>query len=230
VDKFFRWVWRINGLLLLPVSLLALLGVGAIAGGELGMFRGRGDGRGALRTTADGAQDPDAKRLRLGEFQRVQGTSVLWAPLHSDADWRFGPGSSYEPRETHNFLFYDAQGRDGRWLVEGNQRLFVDSDELRSEGCEKEAKTKAMLYLVAERDTDGNGRVNQDDALSVAISAPDGRGYQVVLAEAEAVHGWHFDPPSRLVVFHSRDGSPRVLEVDLETRATVHDAPLVAPH
>lgn len=230
-ERFFRWVWRVNGLLLLPLVLVSLFGVGAMLTDGFGWMTREPDERGAIRTGGEGSDARPAERLRLSDFQSVQGTPTLRAALHSDgdADWSFSSSGSYLPRETRNFLFYDTATRDGRWLVEGNQRLFLRSEELGATGCPKEGKTTAIVYLVAERDTDDDARVSSDDDLSVAVSAPDGRGYQVVLDGVDAVHGWHFEPPSRLVVFHAVDGAPRVFEFDLEKRAMLENKPLARP-
>lgn len=82
-ERFFTWVWRIDGLLLLVLALLGIALALAIAF-EIGAFAARERPEERLAEVA--GADLSAQGLRLADFGAIAGTSLLYAELASRSD------------------------------------------------------------------------------------------------------------------------------------------------
>ena len=157
----------------------------------------------AAGCAADAADEGDGG-WEVGAFERVEGTRHLRAPLRPTGgrvrgDYSSGRGG-YGPAA--NVLFYDLDGRRGRWLFPAGARAVVSDQAVRDSG-----RVRAFVYAVAEEDTDGDGRIDGDDAWTLAASDAEGRRL-VRLAEgvAEARPPVRLDDDTVLVLFDAAGG------------------------
>jgi hypothetical protein len=149
-QKLFRYIWRVNAILILVAAGAVTFGVGTLLVSELGS-------RSAMRREADagppiaGAQaDP---RMSLGQASVVPGTHVMRAQLLL---YRDGGGfSSGGYSETRNILFIQPGEKAARWLLPDNQHVLSDSSDLVADHDDPKTKrTVATAALVKPATTE----------------------------------------------------------------------------
>lgn len=117
-DRFFAWVWRINGLLLLCLALLAT-GLALYLAVDIGMSTAQERPEEQLSEVA--GTDLAARDLRLADFRPIAGTRFIYAELASPSDY-IGSGSSGSPGNAANLLFFDTASKKAHWLLPTNDQ------------------------------------------------------------------------------------------------------------
>lgn len=189
--RFFKFVWRFNGLVLM----LTLLGVIVVA--LYSVIRELVHTRPpqVIRNVAD---DPSGEeKWRLGYPQQIDGTVYVYIPLISEKEEievrerKRKAFSSYSDEgysdPTKNILFVNTETSEMRWLFPTNNQL-VTQVQMLSATAQEEARKRsirAILYQVVQADSDGNKRLTVDDDTVVALSQPDGSRYKEVLASTD---------------------------------------------
>ena len=133
-QKIFRYLWRVNAVLILLAAGAVSFGVGALLVEEFGRRTARG--READAGIPIAAADPNA-RMSLGHASVVEGTNVMRADLSFN---RGGAGfSSGGYTETRNILFIEPGQKTARWLLPDNDHIITDSSDI-TENTESKAK------------------------------------------------------------------------------------------
>jgi cytosine/adenosine deaminase-related metal-dependent hydrolase len=111
VNRFFRYLWRVDAALILVAAGAIAFGVGVLVYEELG-------DRAALRHNAEAGVPVSANpavELNLGHAETVDGTRVLRADLYL---YTGGAGfSSGVYKETRNILFIEPLQEAAYWLL-----------------------------------------------------------------------------------------------------------------
>jgi len=116
-ERFFLWVWRLDGLLLLGLALLCIAGALALAF-NIGVFASRERPEQQLSEIA--GADLSAQDLRLADFRGIAGTQFIYAQLAAPSEY-IGSGSrglGY----AHNLLFFDTATKKAHWLLPNNDQ------------------------------------------------------------------------------------------------------------
>jgi hypothetical protein len=142
-QKFFRYLWRINALLILLAAGAVTLGVGGLLIQEFGFkaARNREAGEGIAVAGPDSKLD-----LVLGQATIVEGTQVMRAELQ-----RFAAGANFSSgsnSETRNILFIEPGQKAAHWLLPDNEHIVADSSDIRDETESKEKKVVVTAVLV----------------------------------------------------------------------------------
>jgi hypothetical protein len=222
--RLFRTVWRVNGVLILGVFLLA---GGAAAVGLVAAVVSRvgGDDRVPVETEGD-------EHLAFGLVEQVDGTPHVILPLAARQ-----PGMSYSSdgaAVTRNLLFYDASSHAARWLRPDHRGAVVSHELLRETRAngpggaddEESGPVRWIRYEIADRDTDGDGAVTDEDVVRVAVSGPGGEGLSTVVGDADEILGYAPPRGGVLLVFFRRGEESLVADVDLATGRLRKTTPL----
>ena len=123
-QKLFRYLWRINAVLILVAAGAITFGVGALVVTEFGARSARSrDADAGVPVAAD-----SKIKLSLGNASAVPGTNVLRANLSLE---RGGAGfSSGGYTETRNILFIEPGQKAARWLLPDNDHLIAHSSDI----------------------------------------------------------------------------------------------------
>jgi hypothetical protein len=173
---------------------------------------------------ADAAEEAETA-LRVGPFERVEGARHLRAHLSRQGG---GYGASVrgsgQPDQPVNVLFYDIDGREGRWLFEDSERAILSERDIGDS-----ARVRMVVYEVAEEDTNGDDRFDHGDARTIAVSDPQGRRL-VRLAEGVTQYREtiRLDDDTVLVLFDSA-GTVRTIEVGLDDLGVEAEVTLPRP-
>ena len=143
-QRVFRYVWRVNAVLILVAAGAVTFGVGALLIDQLGArsARFRESESGPLVEAA--ASDP---RLFLGQAAVVAGSRFMRAELMLHREG--GGFSSGGYAETRNVLLIDPDEKEARWLLADDDHVVAEShDVLTGEGDAKPQRTVATVVLV----------------------------------------------------------------------------------
>jgi len=123
-SKVFRIVWRVNAVGIFLVVGLAVVGLSATLLSEL--FRSSPGTQAAAPESVP--QEPGKPELRLGSFQRLEGTSVARAELHETGGRSFSLKGS--PSATRNILFVDTSDGKSWWLLPDSDSVIAGEQDV----------------------------------------------------------------------------------------------------
>ena len=180
--RFFRYLWRINGLLIFLAALLAIVVLGFIAF----QFMDFGKVKPEQAVHVDAEPAKEAAPPTLGTFQQVYGLPFLRADLTFGDQYRYAKFSSAGAYSTRNCVFFNPDTAEARWLFPSDKQLIVNSDQLLEtipgkDPDRRESRAIAFCFHTIEKDTNGDKQLTPDDKMSIAYSRPDGREYTRVI-------------------------------------------------
>jgi hypothetical protein len=154
-QKLFRYIWRINAILILVATGAITFGVGFLLLQEFGSRTARNsEGEAGVPVAGSNAN------LSLRHVSLVEGTNVMQADLVSD---RGGKGfSSGGYSETRNILFIQSDQKEARWLLPDNDHIISDRSDIREDTDRKSKKLLATAVFVKPATSSsetGGGRV-----------------------------------------------------------------------
>ncbi len=211
-SRFFRYVWKLNGIGIL-LLLIFILGIG---GYHIVKELFPHELPAAITNVA---QDPQGdEKWTLGSSEEIEGTEFLYLPLVSErknisipepgmakkALRSYGPGYFAPSR---NILFVNRLTGEMRWLFKDNKQLIsnVDFLSIRKRDA-KDRKVDAILYMVITRDTNGDNKLDSNDKADIALSLPDGSRYKEVIRSVERIFGTMIIGGREVLVLYQSEG------------------------
>lgn len=142
-QKFFRYIWRINGVLILFAAGAVILGAGGMMIQEFGFSAARNRAADAGIAVAG----PNAKSdLVLSRASVVEGTQVMRAELQRfPGEVKFSSGYS---SETRNILFIEPGQKAAHWLLPDNEHIVEDSSDITDQTGLNEKRVVVTAVLV----------------------------------------------------------------------------------
>jgi hypothetical protein len=232
VDRIFRWIWRIDAVLILFVAAAAMALVVMLLLEVAGFSRSEPPGP-QLAEVA-GTDLRAREDLRLRDFHPVAGTSFLYAQLASPSD-SIRSGSSGGWGSARNLLFFDTTTRNAHWLFPDNEQILASFSFLRDppgnrygldDGLpagEKQVTTAILLEIQNDPEAGANGSIR-----SITMASPDGRELTPIASSTQGLMGYHHARKDAVFVFYVSGGTARVGEVDPVTRTVRSDGALAA--
>ena len=200
--KFFKNVWRFNGLIISVAGVLAIV-VLFFAGYHVikDIFRKR-----QVRNIVNIAENDNVKEeWTLGYMRQLDGTEYVMVPLQSDQSYAqsYYSKSSYSVR---NFLFINVKTNGKEWLFPNNKWLIANNYTLsEKEHREKDRKIRAILYNIVKSDTNEDGRLTEKDKLTIALSSPSGKNYREILAAIDLFIGHSLMGSDTMLILYQKN-------------------------
>jgi hypothetical protein len=144
-QKFFRYLWRIDAVLILFATGAIALGIGSLLFEEFG-------GRAANRRNVEAGVPVTAEPridLSLGHAEAIHGTAVLRADLTVSRDGKGFSSSGYS--ETRNILFIDPTQKAAYWLLPDNDHVIGERSDVKDERDPTRERIVATAVLVKPR-------------------------------------------------------------------------------
>lgn len=198
-SRFFRWVWRINGILLLVLSLITMLFA-------LNILLSFVDPPQVV-AVAPKPKDDNEPVVRLGKFTPVRGTNWVIAPLHFQSEEpssRFSSTYKKYGGAILDYQFVDTNS-GASWRLTGSAHTRILNQWLLSP--ESDGPVSLIAATVVQEDTDQDGQITAEDERVLIVVKPDGS------ARAEVLRG-----VDRVVHNSIRDSELHVLYVERETQ------------
>ena len=142
-QRFFRFLWRINAVLILIATGAVVIGAAAIVVQETRRTVASKEKAAPLSPVADQSTD---RNLHLGRSWLVHGTGILRTDLvlTGDSD-KFSSGGG---SETRNILFIDPDQKTGRWLLPDNKHAIGETSDVTVPHESEEQRTIASAAVV----------------------------------------------------------------------------------
>lgn len=226
VDGFFSWVWRITGLLVL---LLVLYGVVNMVWTSRSSHRGQTpDGEATIGRLDQTDQQQAA--LKLGGFEMLPGTPVLYAKLGSERPLPGSLSSSYMTTDLRNLLFFDTASRQAHWLLDDNEHSIAALSVIgkpasyQSAGKAADFRTPGLIFLSRSTKADNKGDATWD----LRLTSVDGHELDTLANGVDTLLDHQLINDRTLLVFYAKHGAIHVLDVDPANRKLRADQTLPA--
>ncbi len=169
--RFFRFVWRANGLALFVLLTLGILSLGFTWFSSM-----------ASSTSKTQAQQPNLalresgkKPLQLGLFEAVPQSNCVRAELFDDSNRGYSIKGSYN-HETHNLLFADSQTGNTWWLLTHSDSIIRQSLAIKATEMDQNPPL-AWLHLI-------ESEIAQAKSFELLLANPKGQ-QQLSLAKGQ---------------------------------------------
>jgi hypothetical protein len=191
-NRFFTFVGRFNSLLFMAAGIV-VLGMLCYAGCRFYADMHQGREATSIEALAVSGHAAHKEDLSLDTLKRVRGTAYLLLPLYAsqprDVRGYSGKGGG---RVLRNILFINTDQDQERWLFDTNRQAIVRYEQLPEKECgDTDLPARAILYQVATADTNGDSALDGEDAVDLAVSLPDGKGYRQLLRGLDSVEAQH---------------------------------------
>ncbi|WP_149980725.1 hypothetical protein [Pseudoalteromonas rhizosphaerae] len=186
-DKFFKWVWNLNGIILLVGVLIAtaLISVQLVTT----VFNDNDVEPPALNLADDKNEE---EKWRLGYPRRVGETDFYYIELESEkltveasiqaeSEVLAMFSSKYKPTRSKNVMFINGKTNYANWLFDTTDQLITDISPLYLSEFDSQSKAAGIAYHVIKNDTNNDGLLSNEDKSTFALSKIDGSGYSEVL-------------------------------------------------
>ena len=228
VDHFFKWIWRLNGLIVLVAALMVVFNLSFMFLQDV--FRDE------PQVVVTGiAEDPEGmENWVLGRPRHIDGSDITIIRLvseNSEVDLQnFNMYSSsgfvggYE-QVSKNILFVNRSTGEMRWLFEGVGQIISTVNELpdrRQSPHRIDDVTEIMLYEVTMKDTDGDQMITNQDSPVLAYSLLDGSGFQVLLEGYEKLISTTYEDNKMLSVMYQKSGSAYLAQISLSPEVKIN--------
>lgn len=186
-NKFFKLIWRINGLIIFGgTALITLLITYYIIEDFIGS-----NSRPQPAVVENLAPDPeDKEKWIIGNPIQIRGNDFVLLPLVSEnkeVEMKSITNTSrqfYKDRHhrklSKNILFLNKKENKSFWLFSNTNRLILNTT-LFPNSYDNNSLTKVIFYNIVSKDTNSDKRLTKEDNSSLFMSTPEGENYQLVL-------------------------------------------------
>ena len=217
---FFKYVWRFNALAIAGAATACIL-LSLYAG--LTIFKEETRKRRVTNVVNVDPQDKISEEFSLGTPRPIAATTHVQVPLFRGQS--YGAGSIYSKgtRQEVNLLFLNVATNESRWLFNGVGQLLLDNHTLFNklkDAPDQPRAAIAVLHVVVERDTNGDKRLTEKDAISLAASAADGTNYRKLIDGIDQLYFVQQIADDKVLVLYQKNR---------ETISELYGVPSMAP-
>ncbi len=212
-NKVFRFIWRLNALIIL---------VGGLLFGLQTIWRERHIAREIFgphfRSNIVNLEKGEkiSEFWSLGDFSQVEGTPWLVAPVISDQKYHQSYYSK-EPSSVRNYMFLQSDTLTCRPLLPNHQSLIVDMIRVGEKEQRYEfKKVTGLIYVIVKEDTNHDKRLTGNDKKTIAVSDPSGQKYRELLTDIEIFRGSTQVTPQTTLVFFTQNKTNYAAKIDME--------------
>lgn len=218
VRRVFTHIWRINALIIL------LGGLGAsgvlIFGVVMLMVQMTGRSVPVANVMNVSPDQPIVAMTELGNFERIEKTEILRAPVYLVQDYRQDrSGQSFykETNSIQNYLFFDETKKTTYWLRPQTTSLILATNPLtpRVETAAGAVTVPpvSFLYLVVNGDTNQDKRLTEADRQSIAISDGSGLRFKELIPGIDRLNGYSAVKDQQVSILYTVDRALMMSEV-----------------
>lgn len=208
-NKFFKWVWRFNALAIAGAAVVCFL-LGSFLAVKFFMNETR------TRHVTNLINVEGASKVKdefvLGYPSMIRGTDYMRVPLYQEQSYSAAYYSKNSTANNVNYLFLNSRSGYSKWLMPTNAQLFLYPKYLteKHKGHKQgpatlEEKTIGIVYVMAEKDTNGDKRLSDKDAITISYSLPDGSGFKKLIESIERVNAVEQTAENNLVILYEKN-------------------------
>ena len=163
--------------------------------------------------------------LNLRGSTKMTGLSVVRMPLNSDTSYRSFSSESSGGR-TRNFLFIDFSSMSSKWLFDGFQRLILNEHDLYASLNNSGTNIVGSIYEVVASDTNGDGKVTEDDQVAAFWGTPDGKDVIEVVSSAKRILSVEQVTDTEVLVIYQKEKSTVAMLLSASTGKKIRESQL----
>lgn len=178
--------------------------------------------RRAVEVAASPADESSPRvELVLGGVHGIEGRNDQYVTLKSTMQGgKFSGG--YSGGEIRNVLFLIGDNMEPRWLFPNHNNMITSVYPLAKPLDNEKKIVVAFYYAFVSEDSNQDGSLDEDDLVTLAVSAADGSGFVVVEDRVRSVIDWKvLDKGKHLTLLFQKDGQVFLQKTDLATRRVV---------
>lgn len=225
-NQFFIFVWRFNAILILVAGLLAIpaafASLASVAMHRIVKITRRN--RRTINVVNVNHNDRSKsqkkfQKLQIGDFIEVDGTTYIMLQLYYTQSY-----SAKSTSSTINYLFLDSETGTSKWLFANNDYLiksfrFISETNNTNNTGESISQVRAVLYQLMKQDTNGDGRLTNENGMTIAFTHYNGNDYQEVITGVDRFLGYKVINANSLLIVYKRDGIVYSAKVSLDNFA-----------
>jgi hypothetical protein len=215
-NKFFRYVWRFNGLAVAGATVLCLL-LGVFVAVKI--FKDETGERHVTNVVNVGEQEKVKNEFVLGYPYTIAGTDYTRVPLYRDQSYDMSYYLKSSGGNEVNYLFLNNRTGESKWLLQTTNQLFISdiviSEELKKSNDGSE-KAVGIMFSVVEIDTNKDGRLSEKDTIAIASSSIDGTGYKKLIENIDRLYAFKQIADDKIIILYQRNN---------ETISEVYETP-----
>lgn len=229
-NQFFLFVWRFNAIVILVAGLLAIPAAFASLASvamEIIVKITRKKPQGIKIVNVNENDSSKSQKLQIGDFREVDGTTYIMLQLYYTQSY-----SAKSTSSTINYLFLDSETGKSKWLFANNDYLingvsFIsETNNNTNNSSESRRQVRAVLYHIIKQDSNGDGRLTNENGMTIAFTHYNGNGYQEVLSGVDKFLGYKVLKENSLLILYKRDGIAYSAKVSLDNFALSNEAEL----
>ncbi|MBD2177589.1 hypothetical protein H6F42_11760 [Pseudanabaena sp. FACHB-1998] len=231
--RIFHYIWRINAVIILIAGLPATVLLAASAVFVILQATKTRE----LDSVINIAKNDQVKaKTEIGTFTPITGSEILQAPLHLIQDYDYRVGSK-ESSSIQNYMFFDPTQKRSYWLRAKSEGLFlsaialapkvtpiVNNSILNTNTEEKSVPVVAFLYVLVDKDTNNDKRINDSDQKQIAISNAAGTSFKVLVDQVDRFNGYSTIKNNRLSVLYTSSNKLKVAEIDWRSQEIISNS------
>ena len=201
-NKFFKLVWRFNGLL---ISVAGILAIGVLLFAMYQIFKDVTRERNTQNIVNIEKSGEVKENWRLGHVTNLSSHKTLMIPLNSDQSFDRGYFSK-SSNSTRNYLFINTETNTEQWLFDHTNYLIEDTNQLRIGDYDSKKPVLAILYNLVKLDTNNDNQLTPSDLTTISMSKPNGSDYKEILTDVEQVIGNTLLSETELFIIYQLNG------------------------
>ncbi|WP_375783658.1 hypothetical protein ACE10Z_28110 [Bradyrhizobium sp. Pha-3] len=204
-SSFFRFVWRFNALAIAGATIVCIV-LGAYVG--LAIFRQETGVRRVTNVVNIDEKDKASDVFALGSPTTIAAAPYVRVPLYRGQAYAASYYSKRSDQNIVNYLFLNTVTNENRWLFERTNQLIIDSQVLfnKAKSAPDDARAAVgIFYVVVEKDSNGDNRLTDKDAVALAASAVDGTAYRKLIEGIEQLYSVQQIADDKVLVLYQKN-------------------------
>jgi len=218
IDKFFKWVWNINGLILLiGASILTI-----IIAYQLTKDFFREEAR-STQTLSLAEDSKGEENWSLGYPEYIEGSDYYYLPLESDTKEVETKSkvynlysSGYSATRAKNVIFLNSITNDSTWLFESVKQIIINMNALPFRMENDQVVTKAIYYEVINNDTNKDGVFDINDKRTFSLTKDDGSSYSEIISGYNSIVKASLNKDGKLFVVYINNDEVHSMLIELD--------------
>lgn len=201
-NKFFKLVWRFNGLI---ISLAGILAIAVLLFISYKLIKDVTRNRTTHNIVNVDEKSEIKEKWNFGQLSEITNKEIMMIPLQSDQTFNrtyFSKSSN----STRNYLFINTKTSQKWWLFDHTNYLIEHTKKLRLGDYSSKEPVLAIFYQLVKLDSNHDNRLSEKDLTTIALTKPDGSNYKEIITNIELIIDSKLLNKDELFLIYQKDG------------------------
>jgi len=219
-DRFFKWIWNINGLVALIGLILTVLFISYQLISEILTNYNE-----PIQTLNLADDVKGEENWSLGNPIEISGSNFYYLPLESEkisiesrSEVMNFSGGRYRPTRAKNVMFINSDSNTSNWLFPTTNQLIVNISQLYIRNDSKQALVSSAIYFeMINSDSNNDGIFDDKDERTLALTKVDGSQFSEVISNYSRILETRTNKAGHLFIIYIIENEVYSILVDLNT-------------